>query len=129
MKTSIERDFLDALDRLSINEPSHPALIAAKARGTLRLSIASVARESGHSRTLIGDPACAYPLVRERILQVIENGESARLARACSAEQKRRVKSLSEQLNESLTIQAALLAELVEVRRKADSKTLKVVGK
>jgi hypothetical protein len=66
----IERDFLDAIDRLQDGEPRHKKLKAQKAKGMLKLNISSVALESGRARTLIAlEHGCRYPRVRELVIQ------------------------------------------------------------
>ncbi len=66
----IEQDFLNAIDRLRDGEPKNKLLKARKARGTLKVNVANVALEAGHSRTLIAlETGCRYPRVRELIKQ------------------------------------------------------------
>ena len=63
-----ERDFIEALERLKKGTPRHQRLKALAAKGALRITISSVALEAGRSRTLIGTADCAYPAIRNRIL-------------------------------------------------------------
>jgi hypothetical protein len=63
-----ERDFTEALERLEKGTPRHQRLRALAAKGALRITISSVALEAGRSRTLIGTADCAYPAIRNRIL-------------------------------------------------------------
>lgn len=66
----IEQDFLDAIDRLCEGEPKNKKLKTRKAKGMLKVNIANVALEAGHSRTLIAlETGCRYPRVRELIKQ------------------------------------------------------------
>jgi hypothetical protein len=66
----IEQDFLDAIERLRDGEPKNKQLKARKAKGTLKVNVANVALEAGHSRTLIAmETGCRYPRVRELIKQ------------------------------------------------------------
>ncbi|WP_374359904.1 hypothetical protein [Pseudoduganella danionis] len=66
----IEQDFLDAIDRLRDGEPKNKQLKVRKAKGTLKVNVANVALEAGHSRTLIAlETGCRYPRVRELIKQ------------------------------------------------------------
>ena len=67
-QNDVERDFLDALDRLARGAPRSATLKTRVAKGTLRISFSSVAEEAGRSRTLIGTKKCPYPAVRDRIL-------------------------------------------------------------
>lgn len=64
----VERDFLEALERLEKGIPRHQRLRALAAKGALRVSISSVALEACRSRTLIGTADCAYPAIRKRIM-------------------------------------------------------------
>jgi len=61
----IEKDFLDALERLRDNVPQDRTLQANKARGRLKINVSTVAQEAGRSRTLIALENCKYPRVRE----------------------------------------------------------------
>lgn len=72
----IEKDFLEALTRLQQGEPTDRSLKAQQKKGTLKVTISSVALEAKRSRTLIGMDGCRYPRVRELILQA-KSGESA----------------------------------------------------
>lgn len=66
---SIERDFLDALTRLQIGQPTARALKVKHKKGLLKITISSVATEAARSRTLIGMDRCRYPRVRAMILR------------------------------------------------------------
>lgn len=63
----IEKDFLDALERLRVGEPTNKNLIAQKKKGILKINVSNVALEASRSRTLIGMDSCRYPRVRELI--------------------------------------------------------------
>lgn len=65
-----ESDFVHALERLQAHNPTHPALIKKKRRGSLKINISTVALEAGHSRTLISHENCAFPIVRTAILNL-----------------------------------------------------------
>ncbi|WP_380784899.1 hypothetical protein [Sphingomonas sp. R86521] len=70
--TSLEREFLEALDRIVANRPRAPALKTAAKRGPIRPSQPNVATEAGRSRTLISGDACALPRVRLEIKRAQE---------------------------------------------------------
>lgn len=73
----IEKDFLDAIQRLQDGNPTHKRLKAQKAKGALKINISNVALEAGRSRTLIAlEQGCRYPRVRELIKQA-KSGKSA----------------------------------------------------
>lgn len=64
----IERDFMDALERLVQGKPTHKALKdLLKKKGKLPVNGVNVALEAEHSRTLISMDSCRYPKVREAI--------------------------------------------------------------
>lgn len=66
----IEQDFLDAIERLNNGKPKNRQLKARMAKKALRVNVANVALEAGHSRTLIAlETGCRYPRVRELIKQ------------------------------------------------------------
>lgn len=65
----IERDFLDALDRLINGEPTNKSLKKASAKGVLKITASNVALEACRSRTLISMEKCRYPRVRDLIKQ------------------------------------------------------------
>lgn len=67
-RNSVELSFFDALERLKSGAPNDPQLAKRAKRGILRISVAVVAQEAGHSRTLISHEGCAYPAVRRAIL-------------------------------------------------------------
>lgn len=72
----IERDFLDAIQRLQDGAPKSKKLKAQNIKGTLRINISNVAIEAGRARTLIAlEQGCRYPKVRELIKQV-KSGKS-----------------------------------------------------
>jgi len=76
IEDTIERDFLDALQRLQDGQPKHKQLRAQKAKGTLKINFSNIAVEAGRSRTLIAlETGCRYPRVRELIKQAM-NGKS-----------------------------------------------------
>lgn len=66
----VERSFLDALERIRAGAPKDPELAKRAKRGTLKISIAVVAREAGRSRTHISHAGCAYPAIRQTILEL-----------------------------------------------------------
>lgn len=73
----IERDFLDAIQRLQDGTPKHKRLKAQRAKGTLKINISNVAMEAGRARTLIAlEHGCRYPRVRE-LVKHAKSGKSA----------------------------------------------------
>lgn len=66
----IERDFLNAIDRLEVGAPLNPTLAKRAKLGTLKVNVSSAAQEAGHSRTLIGHDGCKYPRIRARVISL-----------------------------------------------------------
>lgn len=120
-RNDVERDLLDALDRIRNGVPTNPELVKKASRGTLRVSVATVAKEAARSRTLISHDRCAYPAVRSAILAVKPRGESpartlAEMNRALrheNAELRRTVKMARDSM-------AAMLLRMHRVEREAE---------
>lgn len=72
----IEKDFLDALERLRRGNPTNKTLKASYKKGILKINVSSVAMEARRSRTLIGMDGCKYPRVRE-LIRMEKSGETA----------------------------------------------------
>ncbi|WP_146010276.1 hypothetical protein [Acidimangrovimonas sediminis] len=72
---TIEQDFLDAIERLKAGLPQHPKHKEwLKKRGSVPISISSVAREAGRARGLIAAEDSKYQKVRNLVL--LEAGET-----------------------------------------------------
>lgn len=67
VKTGIEKELFDALERLKAGIPKQPDLQKKVRLKRLRINATTVAREAGRARTLIGHDGCAYPRVRAAI--------------------------------------------------------------
>lgn len=67
---SVLQDFKDAIKRISENAPWNPKNIKLAKRGMLKGNPTTIAREAGHSRTLIGHDTCKYIQLRTEILGV-----------------------------------------------------------
>lgn len=63
----IEKDFVDALQRLVDGKPLNKALKEKAKAGKLKVNTFNVALEAGRSRTLIALESCRYPTVRQSI--------------------------------------------------------------
>ena len=72
-RSDTEVAFMQALNRIKTGLPWHDRNVALAKRGGLRVTIATVAREAGRSRTLIGSENCRYPKVREAVLAAMHN--------------------------------------------------------
>lgn len=114
---SIEGDFLNALDRLKAGKPLNKDLCALAKAGGLRITVSSVAKEAGRSRTLIGHAKCEYPHVRDKILAVRNgDGEPTRLQDILARKRQETTQLKREMQNlisycASLVIRAAQLEE------------------
>lgn len=109
--------FEAALGRLVTGQPQHPELKERAAAGRLRVSIVTVAKEAGKSRTLIGHDGCPYPELRKRILGMMEEGPSARKERDLFKKTSARNADLTRRLAVQESIQAALVLELGRMRQ------------
>lgn len=64
----IERDFIDALNRLKDGKPKNKKNRAVlEKKGVVRINASTVALEAGRSRTYIGMDSCRYPRVRSLV--------------------------------------------------------------
>lgn len=70
-KRDLQRELFAALERLKNGEPLNVELRQKAQNRALRINIASVAKEAGCSRTLIGYKGCVFPEVRMAILDEI----------------------------------------------------------
>jgi hypothetical protein len=114
-------DLEAAFARLIMGEPTNPQLIKSAAAGRLRVNIATVALEAGRSRTLIGHDNCPFPDLRRRILELKNEGPTARHARHALKIANRRIAELTKQLAERDSIQAALVLDRERMRREAEA--------
>lgn len=118
---AVRRDFEMALERLLEGKPTNKKLREQARAQKLRITVAAVALEAGHSRTLIGSEDCRFPQIRDRILDISRGKDQpvttvTRLAtslRATNAQLRAEVKVLRSQ-------QALMLARMIEAERKAD---------
>lgn len=114
-------DLEAAFARLVIGEPVTPKLRVAVEAGRLRINIATVALEAGRSRTLIGHDNCPFPDLRRRILEMKEEGPTARQARQALKVANRRISELTQQLAERDSIQAALVLDRERMKLEAEA--------
>jgi hypothetical protein len=121
------RDLEDALGRLLAGQPQNEELRMLAEQNRLRISVASVSKEAGRSRTLIGFDDCAYPDVRKRVLAAMREGPSAKVAQSALRTKNAEAAELKRQLAESYTVQAMLVLELEKVRADKNNSGLKVV--
>lgn len=72
MELDIAKEYLEALERLKSNRPNNISLKKKAKLGTLKINIATVAKEANRSRTAIATKVTRYPEVRTRILEEME---------------------------------------------------------
>lgn len=84
---SMQKRFMDAIERIASSEPQCPVLMEKAKLGKLKLTVTGVALEAGGfvdgkwkglSRTLIGHVGCRYPKVHARITNKDETTSSQR---------------------------------------------------
>jgi C4-dicarboxylate-specific signal transduction histidine kinase len=109
---AIERDFMDALDRLEANTPTNAELIKLAKLGTLKINVLAVAKEAGHSRTLIGHNGCKYPRVRARIIGLKTPVEPALTAEAVINRLRQENAELRQKITQRDSENAALVLRL-----------------
>lgn len=81
-----EHAFMQALRRLLSGNPRHDQNVKLAKRGRLRVTVATVAREAGRSRSLIGSDGCRYPEVREAVLRAMRGSDEREKSRPSSAD-------------------------------------------
>lgn len=113
--TPIEREFLDALKRIQGCEPRKRDLAKMAKSGTLKVSIATVAKEAGHSRTLIGHEECRYSRVRKRIIEAMKPVVMPRTAQDVIKRVREDNADLRVQLKLSRSQNAALILRMNKV--------------
>jgi hypothetical protein len=107
-RKTVEADFLNALSRLKEGKPLDPTLKKRAATGRLVINPVTVASEAGRSRTLVGSDDCAYPHIRELILQAGGRRRDDGVTKADIVEKLRSaLKTLQEDLDTARTLLAA----------------------
>ncbi|MFH7041512.1 hypothetical protein ABT392_04235 [Paucibacter sp. JuS9] len=119
---AIEKDFLDALARLQAGRPKNKDVAASAKKGTLRINLVSVAKEAGHSRTLIGHDKCKYPNTRDFIVALRKDPENP--TRLQDVVAKKRVESvrLSRELKLAQSLNATLLSRVLLLEKEVERK-------
>lgn len=117
----VEKSLLDAIERLKAGKPRDSDLIKRASRGTLKISVATVAQEAKRSRTLISHDKCAYPAVRTAILalKAPRDGEPTSLA-----ELNRRLRQENAELRRTVKLardsMAAMALRMARVVKEAE---------
>lgn len=108
----IEQHFMDAFVRLQAGKPKDKSLQTAAKRGTLRITVTSVAKEAGHSRTLIGHKRCKYPNVRDRVMALRSDPDTPTRMQDIVTKRREEAVKLRRQLALAQTQNATLLARI-----------------
>jgi hypothetical protein len=111
----IEQSFLDALARLKAGKPKNKEIADLFKRGALRIGITTVAKEAGHSRTLIGHKACKYPNVRDCIMALKSDPENPTRLQDVVSRRREEAAKLRRLLALAQTQNATLLARIVKL--------------
>lgn len=111
-----------ALDRVIAGTPNNPDLIALARKRRLKVNITNVTKEAGVSRTLIGFEDCRYPSIREEILGIKLPVRTKTDMRSVNADMRAHNKKLENQLEMSLSEQAALLIRISRMASQFDDK-------
>lgn len=138
----MERHLLDAWLRVKEGRPMNEQLVGQAKKGKLKVTISSVAKEAGVSRTLIGYDGCRYSEVRRKVL-----GEELPVRvptdmRTINADLRHVNRALEQRLKVALSEQAAMLNrmqkleteykdkvdEIERIVRRADRNPNEVVG-
>ena len=73
----IVAEFNAAIDRILAGTPNCPALMELSKNQKLKINFSTVAKEAGHSRTLIALQDCRLPDVRNRIIELMRDSSDA----------------------------------------------------
>lgn len=113
----IAEDFESALKRLLDARPKNPVLLKAAKRGLLKINATTVAKEAGHSRTLIGHDNCKYLAIRAKILGLRKTeGAPTRLQDIVSRRRAEAAK-LRLELKVAISHNGTLFAEVLRLRK------------
>lgn len=104
-----EKAFTQALRRVASGLPREERNVKLAAKGKLRVTIATVAREAGRSRTLIGLEECAYPEVRKAVLKAMDGGVETNAKKPTAAELVSRLREDKAQLENHVRVLATRL--------------------
>ena len=116
----LEQEYRDAFERLKSGRGIRDSALRRRAQnGQLRINISTVAREAGHSRTLIGMDGCRFKALRDEILAF----RSQRLNRS---EGRRSAETLNVALREEKKRSAFLASENLALLRKCKSLELRL---
>ncbi|MCB4824268.1 hypothetical protein [Roseicella aerolata] len=115
----VERDFLEALERLKAKRPTNPELARLAKLGRLRITISTVAREAGRSRTLIGHDGCRYPRARAAVVAAMEPVVEPRTTEDALLRLREEVANLQRALKLRDSVNAALVLRMARVEEAA----------
>jgi hypothetical protein len=116
----VERDLSEALQRLKVGTPTNPDLVRKSRRGVLRINPTTVAKEAGHSRTLISHERCAYPDIRAEILRYAPQRKPAKNLAVQNAELREEVAGMRRALRMSREERISVLLRMKKIEDKAN---------
>lgn len=99
----IEEDFRKALERLEKGNPTNPQLLQLMRAGRLRISIASVAKEAGHSRRLVYSYKELIEAIRRR------QRPSGKSSKAIISDLRSQLAERTSQRDQAITVTASLM--------------------
>lgn len=125
--TGVARDLIEAALRIKRKKPRDASLKSAARDQTLRITYSTVAKEAGHSRSLIGHKHCPYPEIRAAIADEIRNQRRNRDVAAEDDQQSHNNPTSEEIINnlrhenrtlksEKQALATKLMTALIEVR-------------
>jgi hypothetical protein len=100
---------MQALRRVASGNPREERNVKLAAKGRLRVTIATVAREAGRSRTLIGSEECAYPEVRKAVSTAMDGGVETDAKKPTAAQLVSRLREDKAQLESHVRVLATRL--------------------
>lgn len=112
---AVEAAFFSALKRLQAGKPKNKELLARAKAGKLRVTVASVAKEAGHSRTLIGHDKCPYPKVRDMILALRRDPDQPSTMKEVVIRRREEAAKLRRELKLAQTENATLLSRILRL--------------
>jgi hypothetical protein len=116
----VERDLSNALRRLEAGAPTNPELIRKIRRGNLRINPTTVAKEAGHSRTLVSRDNCAYPKIRAAILRHGPQRKPAKGIVETTADLRKRVAELKREVQAGREERVAILLRMKKLEDNAN---------
>lgn len=119
----VEKKLWEALSRVKDGTPQQPALLILSKKRKLKLTISSVAKEAGVSRTLIGHEGCRYPKVRLAILETKDHVHRKSDARTINSDLRQINRLLENRWKLLLSENAALICRMQKIELEHEDKS------